>query len=298
MFDYVSCYNMAVNYRREGDLARSAEFHVKAIQMNPSWDLPEAWHNAGAALIRIKKEEQALPYLEKAKALYDVKIAHAKSNKAYYIYWKACILALLKERGDAFRTLKLAIDMNGVYAEEARSEEDFKEYFRDPDFLFVLQSELKVREEKFFRGDSISKDELKEDQLKFIEAFNYILGEHDWIVDDLSLLFETGLGVSPQAKASFKLGSDYILKLDLHVDTFLLFFEIVHRHNSADKSPFRLYFDEYEMEEKLPAVLNMIAQYQDYLNEHNKKAMIQALIPLCSDLLMEMPDGKKIRIRG
>lgn len=65
-------YNEGVNLKEAGDKEASAQFFLKALKMEPELEMPEAWHNAGAALLSLGKKDEAQPYLEKAISLYDL----------------------------------------------------------------------------------------------------------------------------------------------------------------------------------------------------------------------------------
>jgi tetratricopeptide (TPR) repeat protein len=67
-------YNEGIASKEAKDFEQSAFHHLKVLEMEPDLEMPEAWHNAGAALLRIGKASDAQPYLLKAISLYDMLI--------------------------------------------------------------------------------------------------------------------------------------------------------------------------------------------------------------------------------
>jgi tetratricopeptide (TPR) repeat protein len=67
-------YNEGIASKEAKDFELSATHHLKVLEMEPDLEMPEAWHNAGAALLRLGKSAEAEPYLRKAIALYDMLI--------------------------------------------------------------------------------------------------------------------------------------------------------------------------------------------------------------------------------
>jgi len=60
-------YNEGIKLKQQGEFEKSAEYHLKVIELDPETDMPQAWHNAGAALLRINRNIEAIPYLKKAR---------------------------------------------------------------------------------------------------------------------------------------------------------------------------------------------------------------------------------------
>jgi tetratricopeptide (TPR) repeat protein len=67
-------YNEGIAFKEAKEFELSATHHLKVLELEPDLEMPEAWHNAGAALLRLGKREEAAPYLLKAIALYDLLI--------------------------------------------------------------------------------------------------------------------------------------------------------------------------------------------------------------------------------
>lgn len=64
-------YNEGIALKEAHDYERSAACHLKVLEMEPDLEMPEAWHNAGAALLRIGRKEESEKYLKRAVILYD-----------------------------------------------------------------------------------------------------------------------------------------------------------------------------------------------------------------------------------
>ncbi len=63
-------YNLGLDLKQQGALQQSANHHVKALERAPDLPFAKAWHNAGAALLRVDEAVRARPYLEEALRRY------------------------------------------------------------------------------------------------------------------------------------------------------------------------------------------------------------------------------------
>jgi tetratricopeptide (TPR) repeat protein len=64
-------YNEGIASKEARNFEYSASCHLKVLEMEPGLEMPEAWHNAGAALLRLGKRAEAEPYLKRAIELYE-----------------------------------------------------------------------------------------------------------------------------------------------------------------------------------------------------------------------------------
>ena len=76
MKNWTYYYDRGIHLKDKGQLEESAEHHLKVFEVAPDLTMPEAWHNAGAALLRVNQATEAKPYLERALVEYDVCIIH------------------------------------------------------------------------------------------------------------------------------------------------------------------------------------------------------------------------------
>lgn len=177
-------YNEGIASKEAKDFEASAAHHLRVLEMEPDLEMPEAWHNAGAALLRLGRTEQAAPYLQRAIELYDMLVGairevdeleltdedyedesffgegeegdddpeggmhyyeddefdidnedlYGDEPVAYYLFWKACCLSLLKQKERMLAVLSECIAEDDWYAIEAGAEEDMQFYRDDPDF--------------------------------------------------------------------------------------------------------------------------------------------------------------------
>lgn len=164
--DWEDYYNEGIALKEAGDFERSAAYHLKVLELEPALELPEAWHNAGAALLRINKREEALPYLYRALQEYDKAIAasrkgerdyphkketgipmeadeyiygYEREDPQYYFFWKACVYALLRDKKNMLLTLTECLILDAIYVDDADEEEDFTEYREDKEFRQLLE---------------------------------------------------------------------------------------------------------------------------------------------------------------
>jgi tetratricopeptide (TPR) repeat protein len=192
-------YNEGIASKEAREFELSAAHHLKVLELEPNLEMPEAWHNAGAALLRVGKTKEAEPYLRKALELYDLLIEaiievdgmemedetndflfddegfdddeddddeewnelsraayddeepdfelgddelYGDEPVAYYFFWKACCLALLREKKQMLEALGRAVSDDDWYAVEAGAEEDLSFYKDDPDFRALLDPVL------------------------------------------------------------------------------------------------------------------------------------------------------------
>jgi len=99
----------------------------KAIELKP--DFAGAWCNKGVALINLDRYEEALSACEKAIEL--------KPNFALAWYNKACAYSLKGEKENVLRHLSKAIELDPNYKENAKTEENFKNLWDDPEFKTI-----------------------------------------------------------------------------------------------------------------------------------------------------------------
>lgn len=75
MEDWIHYYNEGIEHKEHGDLKQSLACHLKVFELEPNLEMPEAWHNVGAAYLRLNQPELAKSYLEQSIAYYDQIIA-------------------------------------------------------------------------------------------------------------------------------------------------------------------------------------------------------------------------------
>lgn len=150
-------YNEGIEFKEAGEFEKSAESHLKVIELKPDINLPEAWHNAGAALLRVNKPAEAEPYLQKAAEMYDAAARALPEKQAYYLYWKAAVYALLKNKSAMLATLAACFEIDDSFVRETAFEEDFSHYSEDEDFKNLVEPVVKAIEILLFRGKTLSK---------------------------------------------------------------------------------------------------------------------------------------------
>jgi tetratricopeptide (TPR) repeat protein len=286
-YEFEKHYNQGIQYKQEGKHELSAQSHIKALEFDQ--DTPEAWHNAGAALLRISKAEEAQPYLQRALLEYDKKIEEDEQT-AYYLFWKACVYALLQDKANMLLTLKDAFQHNPKYAEEAQTEEDFDLYREDADLNELIKTEIEALKILLYKGESLRMKDLNEEQLAIRQAFVDELAKHQWKVDDWERMFQAEFAVYPQAMGEYCQNNQMCIRLSFHIDQSLVFMELVNRQTEAVQA-YRLYF-----EKGLSKILEVVFKHQDTLTAENWVTLIKELIPLCKEVLYEMPNGMKMKL--
>jgi protein O-mannosyl-transferase len=101
----------------------------KALEIKP--DYYEAWYNKGNAYYAFKKYGEAIKCFDKAIEL--------KPDFFEAWYNKACSYSLIKNKKEMLLSLKKAIELNPQFKSDAPKDEDFKEYWNDPDFWELVK---------------------------------------------------------------------------------------------------------------------------------------------------------------
>ena len=112
-----------------GKHKEAIEKYKKAIELNP--DLVEAYNNWGAALAELGEHKEAI---EKYKKAIELKPDHAS---VYYNL--ACAFAKLEDKIQMLRYLQEAIKFDKKFKEQAKTDEDFKDFWDDPDFKKLVE---------------------------------------------------------------------------------------------------------------------------------------------------------------
>jgi hypothetical protein len=71
MEDWSFYYNQGIDLKEQADFEGALAAHLKVFEAEPNLEMPEAWHNVGAAYLRLNHGEKANFYLEKALTYYD-----------------------------------------------------------------------------------------------------------------------------------------------------------------------------------------------------------------------------------
>jgi tetratricopeptide (TPR) repeat protein len=113
-------------YKRYDEALKAYE---KAIELNP--DKESAWNNKGATLSNLERYDEALKAFEKAIEL----------SPDYDSAWfnKACAYSLKEDKKNMLDSLSKAIELNSKNKEDAKTDEDFKKYRKDPDFKKLVE---------------------------------------------------------------------------------------------------------------------------------------------------------------
>ncbi|HLP54019.1 MAG TPA: tetratricopeptide repeat protein [Fluviicola sp.] len=176
MEHWTNCYNEGISLKEAKRFEESLALHLKVLAIEPELKMPEAWHNVGAAYLRLGRSGEAVPYLRKAIELYDRLIyqmhysqpdewgkseendSHKQSESAwldddpvidneefygdepvaYYLFWKSCCFALLNEKEPFLESLTQSIAKDDWYALEAATEEDLVAFREDPDLRKLI----------------------------------------------------------------------------------------------------------------------------------------------------------------
>lgn len=96
----------------------------EALKRKPNYAL--AWQNKGTALVALKRYDESFEaYIESI---------NRDSEIAGVWYNLACIFSVNKDRENMLTCLEKAIELRAKFKDEARKEEDFKDYWMDDEF--------------------------------------------------------------------------------------------------------------------------------------------------------------------
>lgn len=288
-------YNQGIACKLEGKLDKSAEYHLKVLELEPELAYPEAWHNAGAALLRIERKEEAQPYLERALREYN-NVLEEGENRAYYFFWKACVYALLEDKKNMLFYLEQSLRLDNAFAQDAQFEENLKLYRNDKDFRNLLDPFLKIQEMLTFRGKSMNRTQVSTTQLNIRNVFMHLLESQGWQKDNFFTDSFDFAEVSPQAMFEYCQNDDFCLRLSLHLDTKLIFFELWNRLNEGDIKLFRLYYEEDKASERVKSIAGAIANQKDAFNLENWAENLKAVMPYCREVQMQLADGMRVKL--
>lgn len=84
MEDWSYYYNLGIDNKDVGLFEASLEAHLTVLVVEPDLEMPEAWHNIGAAYLRLNDTDKAKPYLEQSLIYYDKIIATIRKVDAKY----------------------------------------------------------------------------------------------------------------------------------------------------------------------------------------------------------------------
>ena len=264
-----NCFKKAINYRKH---------HA------------ESWHLAGIALIKQQRQAEGGMYLQRALNEYEQRIEKG-IQRDHNSYQKACIHAFFKDKESLIQSLKDALRLNSNIAEEALTEEAFKPFFDDEDFIEILHAHLNRLYKLRYKGKNMRKEDLNEEQIEKLKLFLEEFKQHKWHTEDFEDLLISEEGVAPQAFAIYENNPHLHFAIGYYIDENLIYLELQSRDDEDDIQAYRLY-----QSENIKEIILVIIQFQDKLMESNWTDLIEELVDLCDSLLFELPDGRKVRV--
>lgn len=93
----------------------------------------DAWSNKAGVFLKQRRPDEALEACNRA--------IEIRSNHRNAWYNRACAYALLKNEKEMLSSLRRAIELYGVYKKEAQEDEDFKDYWKNEEFIKLVGSD-------------------------------------------------------------------------------------------------------------------------------------------------------------
>jgi tetratricopeptide (TPR) repeat protein len=250
----------------------------------------EIWLLLGICYVKVNRIAEAGMNFQRAIQAYEV-VFEDQVNIAASNFGKARAFAYLNMEYEMVESLQKALRIDPNFAETTLELPEFQAFIEKSYFRELLKTHIDLLISLQFKGEKIKLQQLDAKQNKLRRLFIQKLKEAHWQVEDFEELIKAGMAVSPQAKAEF-LGNKAIrLRLEYYLDEHLLFMEMQNLADSSDIQAYRLY-----LEEKLPNVLQIITHYQHTLDIDNWGDMLEQIVEFCDTVLLEMPDGRKIKI--
>ncbi len=286
--EYTKYYEQGMGYQKIGDYQVAAECFKKATLLDKSQ--PEAWYQAGFALIQTQRFAEAGIYLRRALTEYEREIQQSY-QKDYNYYQKAAVLALLNEGQQAVSALAISVNFNPLFAEMALQSPVFQNLRTMPEFQQLLEVPLNKLQQMRFRGEKIRQSQLLATDWLHRQKFLSTLRQAGWIVEAYQSLWDNDQALAPQAFARYEKNKDLVIELSYYLDAQLIFMELRKSVNDDTQQAYRIY-----LAQKPDKVLEVITQFQNQVNFQNWEDFMEALIEVCKSLLFEMPDGRKVKV--
>lgn len=123
--DYASYHNKGTALDDLKEYEAAIKCFDRTIELKP--DFHAAWSNKGISLVHLKKYVEGIKCFKRAIEL------DSEGLDAYFnLAW---VYSMLKNKSEMLRYLKITINKNPNYIELAKTQEAFKEYWDDPDFI-------------------------------------------------------------------------------------------------------------------------------------------------------------------
>jgi protein O-mannosyl-transferase len=159
----VAWYNRGIALKNFGHYEEALKSYNKALEIKN--DYFDAWINKGNLLKYLGNSDDAIKCYEKATEIIpDLDVAWYSIGNYYYTamnyeaaiqgydkviginkehfnawYNKACAHSLLKNKDEMLNALKRAIELNSKFKGSVKTDEDFKNYWDDPDFKKLVE---------------------------------------------------------------------------------------------------------------------------------------------------------------
>lgn len=286
--DYENYFNQGMIFKQLGDYTKSSDCFKKAANLNKS--SAEAWREAGVTLLKLNRKAEAGMFLMRAMTEYDKKM----QNDLHYeliLFQKACIFSLLGDMENAFLQWEQAVKLDPLLAEASLKEEYLENLRKKPEFQQLLQAKLQHLEQLRYRGKKLRINELNEEQSYLRKKFLNFLEEKGWQINNYAAELESLFGASPQAGAEYHQNEHLRIQLEYYLDENLVLMELTSRINEEERQSYRLY-----VKSEILPLLEILHSYRSKVNDENWSEMIEALIEVCESVILEMPDGRKVKV--
>lgn len=281
-------YNKGQLFFQEGKFWEAIEAYKNALTEGKHQ--AEIWLQLGICYVKVNRIAEAGMYFLRALQEYDL-LFEDQVNIAENNFGKARAYAYLKMEDEMLDVLQKALRVDPNFAETALELPEFQAFLEKEELRELLKTHIDLLISLQFKGEKINLQELDEQQNELRLLFIRILKNAEWLVEDYEELIKNGIAVSPQAKAEYLANSAIRLQLEYYLDEHLIFMEMQSLSDSTDVQAYRLY-----LKEQLPEVLQILTQYQSTLNMENWADMLEQIIEMCDSVLLEMPDGRKVKI--
>ncbi len=295
-FDPEEVFNEALICKNNKEYEKAFNKFKRLISHNDR--IPEYFHCAGHMKILQNNREEAKTYLKKAIELY-LELLEKNPNHAKTLFWVAAAYSLLQDKKHSFKFLKKAINIDEKYKKEAANEEDFEEYYEDPDFIKLTKEIIKFRKFEKFSTDVEKSPSIKKYTEKEIEDINYfseLLDKAKWQeARNWNIFFKnsinSGINVEPPVFGRY-FGEKSNLEIGLHYEEKWYVRLLIGLKDLTDALILRFYY-----RDMFDEILDTILDKQDILDLQNYyDELVLYIKESCEFVLIEKQDGTLLEI--
>lgn len=126
---YIIHYNKGLAYRKMNDNEKALKSYEDSLLLNPNYEF--ALDGKGHVLTKFNRYDESLKFFEDA----------IRNNPTFDSPWYniSCLYALMRNKEKMLFHLQKAIKLNIIHRDQAKTDEDFREFWNDEDFKKIIE---------------------------------------------------------------------------------------------------------------------------------------------------------------